>query len=140
MKTLLPLIALTGLLLVSCGKAPSEEAAVEETAASGIIDVGAGEASKLVSEKSDLVILDVRTPQEFAEGHLAGAVNIDFNSEDFASRIGELDPAKPYLVHCLSGGRSGKSLEVFEGLKFAELYHLNTGYRGWTEAGHPVEK
>ena len=53
-----------------------------------------------------VVVLDVRTPKEFKEGHIPGATNIDFTTPDFEKRIGKLDKSKTYLVHCASGGRS----------------------------------
>lgn len=145
MKSILPHVLLSALFLTSCfDSSDSEETNVsaEAGAASeiGIVDVDAEKAAALVSEKPELVILDVRTPEEFAEGHLAGAVNIDFKEADFAAKVGELDPEKPYLLHCRSGSRSRQSMPVFEGLNFSEIYHLNTGYLGWTEAGKPVEK
>jgi len=141
MKKLLSLfLILVSLVLTSCGGDPAVPVEVTEVAAVRTVDVNPELAAELVASKAGLVILDVRTPEEFAEGHLAGAVNIDFKGADFAAKVGELDPAKPYLVHCRSGARSGASLPVLEALNFTELYHLNTGYLGWTEAGKPVEK
>lgn len=132
----------SSLVLFSCsGDAPDEvEAEAEEVAIVGLVDVDAEKAAGLVASNVDLVILDVRTPAEFAEGHLAGSVNIDFQGANFAEEIGKLDPSKAYLMHCRSGRRSGAALPVFEGLNFSELYHLESGYLGWTEAGQPVEK
>jgi rhodanese-related sulfurtransferase len=52
------------------------------------------------------IVIDVRTPQEFAAGHLAGAQNVDVEAADFASRIASLDKGAPYLVYCHSGRRS----------------------------------
>ncbi|MSZ23021.1 MAG: rhodanese-like domain-containing protein, partial [Actinobacteria bacterium] len=52
------------------------------------------------------MILDVRTPEEIAEGHLEGAVFADFKSEDFRDKLQELDKAVDYVVHCRSGQRS----------------------------------
>jgi phage shock protein E len=58
----------------------------------------------------DTVIIDVRTPAEFASGHLEGALNIDVQSPDFAARIMELDPSGEYFVYCRSGNRSGQAI------------------------------
>ncbi|MDF1826179.1 MAG: rhodanese-like domain-containing protein [Verrucomicrobiales bacterium] len=106
----------------------------------GIINVDVAKAALLVEETEALVILDVRTPAEFEEGHLKGAVNIDFTASDFAVEIGKLDPSKTYLMHCHSGSRSSAALPVFEGLHFEELYHFEAGYLAWVEAGGAVEK
>ncbi len=56
------------------------------------------------------VIIDVRTPEEFASGHLEDAVNIDVQSGDFAARISELDPEASYIVYCRSGARAGNAV------------------------------
>ena len=103
-------------------------------------NVSAEEAAKLLGERKDIVVLDVRTEAEFKAGHIAGAKNIDFRADDFAQKLGALDKGKTYLVHCASGGRSGRSLEVFASQKFTSILHLNEGFKSWTAAGKPVEK
>ena len=97
-------------------------------------------AAKLLEEKKEIVVLDVRTANEFAEGHIKGATNIDFNSKGFEGNIAKLDKDKTYLVHCAAGGRSGKSLVAFKKLGFKSIYHLDDGFNGWKAAGKPVEK
>jgi len=102
-------------------------------------DVPVSEAEKLVKE-GRVLVLDVRTPDEFKEGHIEGAVNIDFNGKDFAAKVKALDTSKPVLVHCQGGGRSGRSLPVLEQLGFPAIYHLNEGFGEWEAAGKPVKK
>ncbi len=87
-----------------------------------------------------ITVLDIRTPDEYAAGHIFGAVNINFNANDFAAKIKELDTNKRYLVHCKSGGRSGRSLATFTELGFTKIVHLDDGFDAWKAAGHPVEK
>jgi len=101
--------------------------------------VNAKQAEKLVAEKQ-VVVLDVRTPAEFKEGHIAGATNIDFRAPDFEKRIGELDKSKTYLVHCASGGRSTQSLPVLKKQDVKSVYHLDGGFNAWKKEGLPVEK
>jgi rhodanese-related sulfurtransferase len=108
--------------------------AVEAVAAAEVKHVTSAEAKVLLAENGDIVILDVRTPEEFADGHLPNAVNVDFRANDFAQRIAELDREKTYLVHCQSGGRSGKSLDAFGALLFKNIVHLDDGYGGWVKA------
>jgi rhodanese-related sulfurtransferase len=98
------------------------------------------QAEKLLKEKKEIVVLDVRTPQEFAAGHIAGAKNLDFQSADFAQKVGALDPSKSYLVHCAAGGRSSKAVTIMMKDKFADVYHMNDGFRAWQDAGKPIEK
>ena len=101
--------------------------------------VQAAEAAKLISD-GKITVLDVRTADEFGEGHIKGAKNIDIFADDFAAQLGKLDKTKPVLVHCQSGGRSTRSLETFEQLGFKDVTHLDGGFAGWSKAGLPVEK
>jgi rhodanese-related sulfurtransferase len=105
----------------------------------GATHVDADAAAKLV-EEGKVTVLDVRTPDEYREGHIAGAKHIDFTENDFEKKAAELDKSKPYLVHCASGRRSTASLEVLQKLGFKNHYHLDGGLNGWKKAGKPVEK
>jgi phage shock protein E len=82
-----------------------------------------------------LVILDVRTPEEFGEGHLDGAIMVDFYQDDFASQIAELDHDQPYLVYCRSGSRSGQTRAIMDELGFTDVADVDGGIIAWTEAG-----
>jgi rhodanese-related sulfurtransferase len=116
---------------------PAESKSVAEKTT--IAHVDAAGASKLLREKNP-VILDVRTPEEFKAGHLAKSKNVDFNAADFEKKVGALDRTATYLVHCQSGGRSTRSLEIFKKLGFKSVVHLDGGYRGWEKAGFLVER
>ena len=105
----------------------------------GATHVNAQESQKLIASKK-VVVLDIRTPEEFAAGHIAGATNINFNSPDFAKAISGLSTNKTYLVHCASGNRSTQALKTFKKLEFPSLYHLDGGIKAWEKAGLPVEK
>ncbi len=110
---------------------PNSEAAVKH--------VDAREAETLVKLKK-VVVLDVRTPDEFKAGHIAGATNINFRASDFEQRLSELDTNKSYLVHCASGGRSTQALPVFKKLHFSSVTHLDGGIKAWEKAGLPLDK
>ncbi len=84
------------------------------------------------------VVLDVRTPAEFAEGHLAGAINLDVNAADFRAKLGGLAKDIPYAVYCRSGNRSGTALTIMKSLGFTSTYHLGGGIQAWTAAGGAV--
>ena len=83
--------------------------AAKKPAPDPIQNLKATEVSEALKKDDTIVVLDIRTPAEYAEGHLAGAKNIDFKAEDFEAKIGELDSGKAYVVHCKSGGRSSLS-------------------------------
>lgn len=104
------------------------------------VDVTIDKAAEILASGEKVTVLDVRSPEEYADGHLKDAVNLNFNGGNFEAQIAKLDPAKPYLVHCAAGGRSGKSMELFKNLKFTKIYHLVDGYNGWADAGKPVVK
>ncbi|MGC3953710.1 MAG: rhodanese-like domain-containing protein [Propionicimonas sp.] len=70
------------------------------------------------SVPADAVVIDVRTPTEFAEGHLQGATNIDLQSGSFEQQVGELATDASYLVYCRSGNRSATAVEIMRGLGF----------------------
>jgi len=91
-------------------------------------------------KNKNFVILDVRTPQEYAEGHLANAANIDFNRSDFAQKIGKLDKSKTYLVYCRSGHRSASAVEIMKSQSFQTIYNLDGGITKWTTDNHPIVK
>ena len=86
---------------------------------------------KLISEGA--IIVDVRTPEEYSEGKIGDAMNIDYYSADFKKQAEALDKTKPVLVYCRSGGRSGKSAEILEEMGFTEIYNLEGGYMGWPD-------
>jgi rhodanese-related sulfurtransferase len=73
----------------------------------------------------------VRTPGEVAEGAIDGAVNIDFNGDDFESEISKLDKDTPVYVYCHGGGRSGNAMNMMKDLGFSEVYNLVDGYGNW---------
>lgn len=84
------------------------------------------------------VVLDVRTPAEFAAGHLPNAVNVDVESPDFASRIATLDKEASYAVYCRSGSRSGVAVEQMVDEGFTDVQHLAGGIVDWQSKGGPV--
>jgi phage shock protein E len=138
------------LLLVSCGGAePAADAAdaasvdagadTAVSGISGISTISAGDAAAITDNPpADLVVLDVRTPEEFAEGHVDGAVLIDFYDADFAEQLAALDPDVPYLVICRSGNRSGQTLGIMEQLGFASAADVDGGIIAWAGAGLPL--
>lgn len=103
-----------------------------------VAHVNPAEAAKLIAERK-AVVLDLRTPREFAVGHLAGAKNIDFLAADFEQKIATLDKSSRYVVHCASGNRSGKALPLLQKHGFEAIYRLDGGFIAWERAGLPVQ-
>jgi rhodanese-related sulfurtransferase len=85
------------------------------------------------------VLLDVRTPEEFNEGHLADAQNIDFKNTSFEASMGQLDKNKTYFVYCKAGVRSEKAVDLMQKLGFQEVYHMQGGIDAWRKEGLPLQ-
>jgi phage shock protein E len=123
--------AVLGLWLASGGVLAAESAPL----------VGAAEvAERVQAQDAALAVLDVRTPAEYAEGHLPGAINVPH--DEVAARLGELESLRDrdIVVYCRSGRRAGLALEVLEQAGFKRLQHLEGDMQGWIAAGRPVER
>ena len=149
MKRFATLAIVAGLaVLTACGSdepaadtdsGPAATAAPTAEVATGFSTVSADDAAAVLADApDDLVILDVRTPEEYAEGHLEGAVLVDFYDADFADQLAELDPDVPYLVYCRSGNRSGQALPIMEQLQFGSASDIDGGIIAWADAGLPI--
>lgn len=135
--TVLAAVAVTG-SLSGCSSSPSATAANPDFVVSASLPaperVGAADFAKVVATPG-VQIIDVRTPAEFADGHLAGAVNIPMQRPDFMERVAQLDPKATYAVYCRSGSRSKSAVAQMQGAGITHIYELATGTNGWTAAG-----
>jgi phage shock protein E len=84
------------------------------------------------------VVIDVRTPEEFAQGHLEGAINIDLMVLDFPEKIAQLDPNRTYYLYCRSGNRSGQAARLLRG-RGLEAYNIG-GLEDLARAGAPIAR
>ena len=89
---------------------------------------------------SNFVILDIRTPEEFRDGHIEGAVNVDFRSGNFGNEIDRFDKNKTYFVYCRTGNRSYDAVTLMGPLGFRSIVRLAGDINGWKSAGLPVVK
>jgi rhodanese-related sulfurtransferase len=96
-----------------------------------VVTISPAEATVQLKKKRT-VVLDVRTQQEYAEGHLPGAVNIDvLDSANFVKQIQTLKKRKQYVVYCRSGKRSLKASEILINNKFKHIYNMEGGIQSW---------
>lgn len=93
-------------------------------------DVNAATFNTLMSETNG-IILDVRTPAEFKQSAIDGAINIDSMGSNFAKKIEELDKSKTYFVYCRSGNRSGSACKLMGNAGFENVYNLSGGLMRW---------
>jgi rhodanese-related sulfurtransferase len=103
----------------------------------GVTNMNVSEFSEKISEPG-IVLLDVRTPGEFAEGFIDGAQLIDFQSGNFENEIAALDKNATYAVYCRSGNRSGQAVKVMHDAGFHNVYNLDGGVIDWANAGLPL--
>ena len=85
------------------------------------------------------VLLDVRTPEEYSEGHLADAQNIDFKNASFEQSLEQLDKDKTYFVYCKAGVRSEKAVGLMQKKGFTKVYHLEGGIDAWQKQDLPLK-
>src|SRR5207247_336172 len=116
LKSCSTLVALAALLVlgICCSTVQADQTNLpaskpEKKSAAELVAVS--KAEKLIAEKK-VVVLDVRTPAEFATGHIAGATNLDFRDKEFKAKVAKLDKNQPYLVNCGAGIRSAKACEA----------------------------
>ena len=83
-------------------------------------------------QEANVVVLDVRTPAEIAQGKIPDAQEIDFLGGDFKQKVEALDKDKSYLIYCKKGARSSKACEIMSQMGFTSLYNLTGGYTAWT--------
>ncbi|MDP3523054.1 MAG: rhodanese-like domain-containing protein [Hoeflea sp.] len=106
-------------------------------ASGGLRDVSPQDAFEALQDNSAILVLDIRTPREFASGHLEGAINIDYYAKDFAARIRALDPERSYVMYCQAGGRSHALMRAFSQSPFRDVMHIPAGFSGWRRQGLP---
>jgi len=113
---------------------------IQETPTQIIEDITPQQAFALIQDNTDFVIIDVRTPDKFAQEHIENAINLDYSSETFQDELDKLDKDKTYLVYYtgLSGDIGGKTLDIMAELNFNEVYNISGGLDEWTEEGLPT--
>lgn len=122
-------IAFAAILLSSCSNAQSNQNNLTPTAFAAKIKAA-----------PKAVILDVRSPDEFASGHLANALNYDWNGAQFEKQIASLDKSKPVFVYCLSGRRSASAANKMRTEGFKMVYEMDGGMSGWRASQLPETK
>ena len=98
-----------------------------------VVELPPDEFSSKLSSTTNAVLIDVRKPEEVAEGKIDGAVNIDYTDSSFPQKIAELDKSQPYFVYCKSGKRSSDAAQQMEKLGFENIFVLEGGYAQWLE-------
>ena len=124
-------IALLWISLLSCGQKQKEGLSDQESA-SKVSLISPAELNKV---NKDILLIDVRTPGEYASGHLENSINIDYKADNFKDLVGELDPNQEVYVYCKVGGRSARSAKVMKEIGFKKVYDLKGGIIAWEKEG-----
>jgi len=125
------LITILWVSFVSCDQKQNDKS-TDQDSASVISLISASELDKA---NDQILLIDVRTPGEFASGHIENSINIDYKSDDFKDLIGELDTNQEVYVYCKVGGRSGRSAKILEDMGFEKVYDLKGGIIAWEKEG-----
>jgi len=134
---LVVLVSLAATTVTACSSTDtSTDAAADATGSAQVEAVAPARAGTL--QERGYVYLDVRTPEEFAAGHLQGATNIDVQAADFHERVGELDPEGSYVLYCRSGSRAGAAADMMADMGFTHLVNAG-GFDSLAAAGLPTE-
>lgn len=121
-------------LFISCNGQPARGAA-ELGETKGVQLVPPAMYSQKIKETPNPQIIDVRTPVEFSGEHLDGAVNIDWNGDNFEDEVSKLDKSKPVFVYCKIGGRSKQAANKLSEMGFTAIYDLSGGILKWNAEG-----
>ncbi len=130
-RTLTVLILALSVLVTACSS---------DTTTQSIELVSPAEAAQVIADDpAGLVVLDIRTPEEFAQARLADAALVDFYEDDFAAQLDTLDKDVPYVMYCNSGNRSSEAVDTMEDLGFVEVYAIDGGIVNWYDQGYPID-
>ena len=124
-------------LLTACNGKPEKNQAANTDSWIESVSI---ETFKNLTDASEGLLIDVRTPEEYAEGHIDNARLIDVNANDFVEKINLLPKDKPVYVYCRSGKRSLKAATILHDNGFKHIYNLESGLTGWIENGLPIVK
>jgi len=113
--------------------------AVKPSGLGAIHKISVDEFEKMNNE-GKFTLVDVRTPEEFAEGYIKGAVNVNFKKRTFPDYINAVAKDKPVAVYCRSANRSGKAAIIMQSLGFKNVYDLDGGVKAWKAANKAFEK
>ncbi len=120
-------ISLLWISLMSCGQ-QQKEGSDDQSTGSKISLISPAELNKV---NKDILLIDVRTPEEYASGHLENSVNIDYKADNFKELVAELDTNQDVYVYCKVGGRSNSAAKMMKKMGFKKIYDLEGGIKNW---------
>jgi thioredoxin len=125
MKTRIITLLFTCLLFWNCNSQTSKN----------VENISAQTLSEKLKNDPEAQLLDVRTPEEYAGGHIGNAANVDWNGNNFETQAAKYDKSKPIFVYCKIGGRASKAADKLASMGFTKIYNLEGGIMKWDAAG-----
>lgn len=135
----LPLFTMA-FLFIGCYSQAQQKTNKSKEISSIAKDLMVGEFKAGLKSSPDAQLVDVRTPEETAQGVIPGAIKINLHDADFEHKIMKLDKTKPVYVYCRSGARSGNAMSIMKKAGFREVYNLSGGILAWQQSGGEVVK
>lgn len=138
-KLILISTVIISMFTVSCGNSQNTSPETALANPEVIVNVDAKSFNDLIVSQPG-TILDVRTPEEWAEGTLKDAVKINYHDDNFEQQVEKLDKTVPVYVYCRSGKRSSSAADILKEKGFTKIYNLDGGITSWQENGFEVVK
>src|SRR5690348_2571151 len=104
----------------------------------GILRLEPNDFNDSLRKNEGVILLDVRTPEEYSKGFISRAVNMDYNDPEFDKRIEKLDKNQTYYVYCLAGGRSSAAINKMKSAGIERVHELKGGVMAWKKEGLPM--
>ncbi|MGW8123838.1 rhodanese-like domain-containing protein [Roseivirga echinicomitans] len=127
MKRVLFLCVATAILITGCTASLAEQ-------------LSSGQFETLLTDDSKVQLIDVRTPEEYAQGHIENSTLMNFNAPSFKTQLEGLNKNKPIAVYCRSGVRSNQAVQIMKEMGFKKVYELKGGITAWEEGGKKIKK
>ena len=103
--------------------------------------INAGQLESMMKDTPGMQLVDLRTPGELQRtGRINGAINIDFEGDNFESQLSQIDPKKPTIIYCKAGNRSAQAFPIMQQAGFKQLYMYPGGIDEWKSKGKPTVK
>lgn len=109
-----------------------------QSAARPVVTIDVTEAYQWITTDPNFMILDLRTPEEYAQGHIAKARLINFYDPSFKTQLETMDRNQPYIIYCRSGARSGEAMKVMQEMGFRKVFNIKGGTLAWQAQGYPL--
>jgi len=135
----MPVMALANIGCTPKSSKPKDSKVEEQTNGNNVVLLNVNSFEEAISSNPNAQLVDVRTPEEFNKGHLKGALNINYQGNDFTTEIAKLDKTKQTYVYCQSGGRSSEACNYMSNQDFSKLYDLDGGFSAWSHYNKPIE-